>query len=109
MMRNRRSGDLMYPVQYRELPVPDFFRDAGSYLEERIPTFEGMLDDYIEAHFDALIQRTGLIRQQDLAALETRLATVSGEVERLARRREEAAKRLSAMEARVSELEAGHA
>jgi hypothetical protein len=37
----------MYPVQYRELPVPDFFRDAGTYLEERIPTFEGMLDNYI--------------------------------------------------------------
>jgi len=61
--RRRRSGDTMYPVEFRQkFPVSwEGLTDLPQSFEERIPTLERRLDQYFEQHFQAILEEWDLL------------------------------------------------
>lgn len=81
---------------------------AFSDLAGKIPTFERSLDQYFDAHFAAIIDEWGLLTENDLADFDGRLATLSGEIDRLYGAQVAVEARAKALDAEITTLEAAH-
>ena len=95
-----------------ELYAPrDYFGEiTGTFsdLPQKIPTIEGSLDRYFEMHFTDIIEEWGLLTDRDLQDLDRRLATLSGEIDRLSTVRASLNARVKGLTDDIATLEVAH-
>ena len=75
-------------------------------IDERLPTMDKSLDRYFDAHMSAIISEWRLITTHTLDELDDRLDRVSTEIRTLEKGRNELEKRMAALDADISALEA---
>ena len=97
----------MYPVQrkYRDSPYLRSVYEMTHAVEERIPTFTRTLDEYFDAHFEAIIEEWQLLTDYELRDLEKKLDTLTEEIDRLYGGKSVLEKRASTLQREIEELE----
>lgn len=82
--------------------------DAISGFTAKVPTFESALDRYFDEHFSEIIDEWSLLTDHDLRGFAGRLATLSGEIDRLCGAKSSLEARMTDLGQEITLLEAGH-
>lgn len=97
----------MYPVQrkYRDSHYLKSVYEFTDALEERIPTFTRTLDEYFDAHFEAIIEEWQLLTDNELRDMEKNLDILTEEIDRLYGGKSVLEERASTLLREIEELE----
>ena len=97
----------MYPVRrkYGDSPYLERMYKMTHTVEEKIPTFTRTLDEYFDAHFEAIIEEWQLLTDYELRDMEKKLDSVTEEIDRLYGGKSVLEKRASTLQRDIEELE----
>ena len=97
----------MYPVRnrYRDSPYLQSIYGFTRSIEERIPTFARTLDRYLDSNFEAFIEEWQLLTDHELRNLESRLESVTREIDALYNKKPVIEGRALNLEKEIGELE----
>lgn len=98
----------MHPVRsrYRDSPLIQSIHGFTRSVEERIPTFSRTLDRYLDSNFEAFIEEWQLLTDHELRDLESRLESLTREIDALYSRKSVIEERALNLEKEIGKLEA---
>ncbi len=95
----------MYPVVHEDQDYVLPFSGFAGKIEQALPTFDKSLDSYFDKNFAAIIEEWGLLTENDLQALETRLTKATSEIGTLCAGKTMIEKRMENLDSLISSLE----